>query len=76
MKDLRYYMSLPYEMEIIRDGDSDSYVVKFPDLPGCLTSGKSREEAIRNAYDAKENWIMAALEDGYYIKEPEVFKVG
>lgn len=72
-KDLQYYMSLPYKMEVIEDKCEEvpSYVIRFPELPGCLTSGENVEAAVRNAADAKENWLMAALEDGVDIPEPD-----
>lgn len=68
MKDFDYYNSLSYEMRIVPD--DESYIVTFPDLPGCLTCGNSIEEALKNATDAKACWIKAALEDGITIKEP------
>ncbi|MCI6701658.1 MAG: type II toxin-antitoxin system HicB family antitoxin [Solobacterium sp.] len=49
MKDINYYMSLPYKMELTPDTLEGGYVVSFPDLPGCLTVGETIEEAIRNA---------------------------
>lgn len=53
---------------------SVSYVISVPDLPGCLTAGHTIAEAVKNAEDAKENWLLAALEDGYAIPEPESYK--
>ncbi len=70
MKDIKFYMALPYEMEIIPD--NGSYVVRFPELEGCLTSGKTIEEAVVNSKDAKENWLLAALEDGIDIPLPKL----
>lgn len=69
---LKYYESLSYPFEIFEDrseGDT-SYVLCFPDLPGCMTAGNTIEDAVRNSEDAKENWLMAALEDGIQIPEP------
>ena len=40
------------------------------DLPGCLTIGETIEDVIRNAEDAKREWISAAIEDGIDIAEP------
>ena len=65
------YLELPYRMELIPDTDEGGYVVSFPDLPGCITSGSSLEIAINNAKDAKRAWIEAAFEDGISIPEPE-----
>lgn len=39
----------------------------MPDLPGCITCGKTIEAAVANAVDAKKAWIEAALEEGIEI---------
>lgn len=70
MKNLEYYMSLDYRMEVIPDTEEGGYVVRFPDLPGCLTCGNTIEEAIANSKDCKRAWFEAQLEDGGVIAEP------
>ncbi|MBQ7728031.1 MAG: type II toxin-antitoxin system HicB family antitoxin [Clostridia bacterium] len=75
MKTLDEYMSLPYKMELTPVPDEGGFVVSFPELPGCLTSGKTAEEALENARDAKESWISAALEDHIAIPEPDEDRV-
>ncbi|MBO4347581.1 MAG: type II toxin-antitoxin system HicB family antitoxin [Lachnospiraceae bacterium] len=69
-KDLSYYLSLPYRMELIPDLEEGGYTVCFPELPGCLTCGETTEEAFNNAQEAKKEWLKAALEDGIEIDEP------
>ena len=71
MKKIEEYMAMPYRMELIPDKDEGGYVVSFPDLPGCLTSGETLESAIKNADDAKREWFTAAMEDGVEIPEPD-----
>lgn len=46
-------------------------MVSFPELPGCITCGRTVETAVENALDAKKEWIEAALEDGIPIHEPD-----
>lgn len=46
MKDLNYYLSLPYRMELTSGVLEEGYVVSFPALPGCLSCGETIEEAI------------------------------
>ena len=70
MKTLDEYLALPYRMELTPDPDEGGYVVSFPDLPGCLSVGETIDEAVANAEDAKREWLAAAIEDGYPIKEP------
>ena len=40
-------------MEIVEDKDEGGFVVSYPDLPGCITCGETRESAVVNALDAK-----------------------
>ena len=70
MKSIEYYMALPYRMELVADVEEGGYVVSFPDLIGCISSGDTVEQAVANANDAKREWITAAMEEGYEIPEP------
>lgn len=70
MKTISEYLSMPYRMEIIPDSFEGGFVVSFPELPGCLTSGETMEEALENAADAKKAWLEAALEERLTIPEP------
>ena len=70
-KDLEYYLSLPYAVQLIPEKEEGGFVAMFPDLPGCLSSGRTAAEAYENAEDAKRCWLEAALEDGVRISEPE-----
>ena len=70
MRTIDEYMRLPYRMEVIPDTAEGGYVVRFPELPGCLTCADTLEEAVRNAADCKKEWLSAAMEDGIDIPEP------
>ena len=71
MKTLNDYMAMSYRMEIVEDKDEGGFVVTYPDLPGCITCGKTIESAVANAADAKKAWREAALEEGIEIQEPD-----
>ena len=71
MKTIDAYIQLPYRMELLPDMDEGGFVVSFPDLPGCLTVGATIEDAYKNAEDAKREWILAAMEMGMTIPEPD-----
>ena len=47
-----------------------NFGVSFPDFPGCITAGKTLEEARRNAVAALGLHIEGMLEDGEEIPEP------
>jgi len=40
-----------------------------PSLPGCISQGKTREEAITNIKEAIDGYIAALLEDSLRIPE-------
>ena len=70
MKKIDYYLEKTYKLEIVPDKDEGGFVASYPDLPGCITTGETIEEAYRNAEDAKRQWLTAALESGAKINEP------
>ena len=70
MKMIDDYMKTPYRLEIVPDVDEGGYVVSYPDLKGCLSTGETIEEAVANAEDAKREWLIAAMEEGYPIPDP------
>ncbi len=49
---------------ILYPGEDGYWVVECPSLPGCLSQGKTKEEAIRNIKEAIEGYIAALAEDG------------
>lgn len=71
MKTIEYYMNLPYKMEVFPDMEEGGFVVSFPELPGCISCGKTMESAIENAMDAKRAWIEAELEEKKEIPQPD-----
>ena len=57
---------------VISRGEDGQWVAECPSLPGCITQGRTREEAIENARDAVEQYI-AALEEDRFPVPPETF---
>lgn len=49
------------------------YTITVPSLPGCISYGKTFEEAIEMIKDAMEGWLAVAEEEGVPI--PEQFKI-
>ncbi len=74
MKTIEYYMALPYRLEILPDLDEGGFVVRYPDLPGCITVGDTMIDALKNAEDAKREWLATAIEEGINIQEPETLE--
>jgi predicted RNase H-like HicB family nuclease len=48
------------------DGNYSAY---SPDLPGCVATGRTREEAARNMHEAIELHVRGLLEDKVPIPE-------
>lgn len=51
------------------DREDGGWVAEVPSLPGCISQGESREEALRNIQDAIETWIEGATAVGLVIPE-------
>ena len=70
MKDLEYYMGLPYRVEVIEDKEEGGYTLHCPELSGCMTCADTVEEGFRLLEEAKRGWFAACLEAGTPIPEP------
>jgi len=44
---------------IIEQDEDGVYVVSVPELPGCISQGKSREEALANIRDAISGYLAS-----------------
>ena len=69
-KNLKYYMSLPYRVEVVEDKEEGGFALRCPDLNGCVTTAPTIEEGFKQLEDAKREWFSACLEDGIAIPEP------
>ncbi|MEA5560676.1 type II toxin-antitoxin system HicB family antitoxin [Planktothrix agardhii] len=48
----------------IYSGEDGYWVVECPSLPGCVSQGKTQEEALINIKEAIQGYILALEEDG------------
>jgi predicted RNase H-like HicB family nuclease len=60
---------MEYIAYLHKDRDSD-YGVSFPDFPGCITAGKTLDEASRLAPEALALHVRGMIEDGDTVPEP------
>jgi predicted RNase H-like HicB family nuclease len=60
---------MEYIAYLHKDRDSD-YGVSFPDFPGCITAGRTLDEASRMAAEALALHIQGMIEDGDAVPEP------
>lgn len=51
----------------IYHGESGYWVAECPSLPGCISQGKTKEEAIINIKEAIEGYILVLKEDNISV---------
>ncbi len=54
---------------ILYPGEDGFWVVECPSLPGCVSQGETRQEAIANIKEAIEAYIAVLEEDGLPVPE-------
>jgi len=52
---------------LIFPGEDGYWVAECPSLPGCVSQGTTREEAIKNIKEAIAGYILALQADGLSI---------
>ena len=60
-------MKYIYTAVFTEDNDGKVYA-RVPDLDGCITTGKSLEDAIEMITDAMSLWLVTAEDDGSEIR--------
>ena len=53
------------------DREDGGWVVEVPSLPGCVSYGKSKPEALRNVRDAIGGWLSVARDHGDSIPDDD-----
>jgi predicted RNase H-like HicB family nuclease len=56
---------------IVIEKTDSGYSSYSPDLPGCMSTGKSREEAEKNMREAIEFNVESLRQEGYPVPEPQ-----
>ena len=54
---------------IIYPGEDGFWVAECPSLPGCISQGQTRTEAITNIREAIEAYVAVLEEDGLEVPE-------
>jgi len=73
MRTLDEYLELPYAIVVVHDVDEDGnsgWVAEVEELPGCISQGRTPQEAVERVREAMRDWIAVALDDGVPIPEP------
>jgi len=61
---LSKYIQLALSHAVYSQNEDGSWTVEVPPLPGCVTWGETRDEALEMAMDAIEGWVLTALRFG------------
>ena len=70
VKNVDYYMSLSYPIQLVYDQEEGDWEAQILDLPGCMSDGATPDEAVENVRDAQLSWIDSCIEDGYEVPLP------
>jgi predicted RNase H-like HicB family nuclease len=54
---------------IVYSGEDGYFVAECPSLPGCISQGKTREEAVANIKEAIAGYIAALKEDNLPVPD-------
>lgn len=67
-----------FEIAVILEPNEGGFFVYVPALPGCLSEGATREEALQNIREAAALYIESLIAHGEPIPigNPEAFKGG
>jgi predicted RNase H-like HicB family nuclease len=68
---LDYYLALPWTIEITKSDDRIApYTARIKEIPGCMTHGKTPEEALKNVPEALEGALLVTMDVGDPIPVP------
>lgn len=62
-----------YRFLVVIEKANGNYSAYSPDLPGCVATGKTREDAERNMREAMLMHVEGLIEDGEPVPEPDSF---
>ena len=73
MKNIDYYLNLPYRLEIVPDIYEGGYVASYPELPDCLTCAETIEEVKGEIEKRKQNECIKQIEQFINCQNKEKF---
>ena len=54
---------------VIYPGEDGYWVAECPSLPGCISQGETKQEAVANIKEAIEGYVLSLEEDGLPIPD-------
>ena len=62
-----------YRFLIVIEKADGNYSAYSPDLPGCVATGKTRQQVTRNMHQAIEMHVHGLLDDRLPVPKPHTF---
>ncbi|MCG3129578.1 MAG: hypothetical protein FLDDKLPJ_00312 [Phycisphaerae bacterium] len=56
---------------VLHRGEDGYWVAEVPSLPGCVSQGKTRVQAIENVKEAIDGWVETAAAHGQAIPDED-----
>jgi antitoxin HicB len=60
----------PFEIRPLSPAEGGGFLIRFPDLQGCMSDGETPEEALKNGQEALMGWLETRQELGLPIPMP------
>ena len=54
---------------VVYPGEDGYWVAECPSLPGCISQGRTKQEAIVNIKEAIQGYVAALTDDGLPVPE-------
>lgn len=73
-KKIAEYLKQPYTRIVIPDSETGTFTAEILEFSGCISQGKTIEEAYKHLEKYAESWIEAALSLGQTIPPPSIIQ--
>ncbi|HLP48727.1 MAG TPA: type II toxin-antitoxin system HicB family antitoxin [Candidatus Kapabacteria bacterium] len=60
---------------ILEPSDEGGYTVYVPSLPGCISEGETREEALKNIHEAIDLYLEPVEDDLVFVENAELLEI-
>lgn len=60
---------------VLEKSEDGGFTITVPSLPGCISEGDSKEDALKNIQEAIELYLEPVEDDRVFNKEAEVLEV-
>ena len=68
---------MQFKVIIMYDPEYNGYVVDVPELTGCMSQGKTIDDALENVKDAIQGWLHVEEKYGrFYQHQPQAMFMG